>query len=152
MNKWTDGVRWRVFGTAALLFTAGGATGVLMDRVWLSPPQAEATPLTAEAMVARLGLSASEAARVQALLYDSLHAEIHAAVQQGPDSLRAAVRNARRRIEAALPSEARPEFGAWMEEQYEHMMGRMDGRPIDSEMRHGGGSSTGLDEVHDGRH
>ncbi|MBI4539879.1 MAG: hypothetical protein HY704_10270 [Gemmatimonadetes bacterium] len=139
MNKWTDGARWRAAGTAILLLVAGGVMGVLVDRLWVSPPESQAAPLTVEAMATRLGLSSSEAAHVQMLL-DSLHAEIHAAVEQGPDSLRTAVRNAQRRIEAALPPEARPEFRAWMHEQYEHMMGRRHGGPMDHGMMHRGGS------------
>ncbi|MQA92391.1 MAG: hypothetical protein GEU90_19555 [Gemmatimonas sp.] len=149
MNKWSDRTRWRAIGTAALLFVAGGATGVLVDRLWVSPPETHATPLTAEAMAARLGLSAAESAHVQALLSDSLHAEIHAAIDQGPDSLQAAVRNAQLRIEAALPPAARPEFRAWMQEQYGHMMDRMHGGPMDHGILHTGGANGALPEAHD---
>jgi hypothetical protein len=68
MSKWTDGARWRAMATAAFLLVAGGVMGVLVDRHWVSPPRIEAAPLTIDAMTARLGLSASEAAQVQALL------------------------------------------------------------------------------------
>ena len=139
MNKWTNGARWRAAATAALLLVAGAVMGVLVDRLWVSQPETHVRPLTAEAMAARLGLSASEAAHVQALL-GSLYMEMHAAVRQGPDSLRTAVWNAQLRIEAALPPDARSEFRAWMQEQYEHMMGRMHGGPLDPGRRHGGGS------------
>ncbi|MBI4421971.1 MAG: hypothetical protein HY560_14195 [Gemmatimonadetes bacterium] len=137
--KWTDGPWWRAAGTAALLLVTGGVMGVLVERLWLSPPETRATPLTAEAMAARLGLSSAEEAHLRALL-DSLHAEIQAVVQQDPDALNAAVRNAQLRIEAALPPEARSEFRAWMQEHHDRIMGRMHGRPMDHGPMHGGGS------------
>lgn len=139
MKKWIDGAWWRAAGTAALLLVAGGAMGVLADRLWLSPPETHAPPLTAEAMAARLGLSSAEEAHLRALL-DSLHAEIVAVVQQNPDSLQAAVRNAQLRIEAALPPDARSEFRAWMQEHHRQMMGRMHGGPMHHGRMHGGGS------------
>jgi hypothetical protein len=126
MNGSTDGAAWRAILTAALLLVTGSVLGVLVDRHWLSPPETHATALTAEAMATRLGLSSSEAVHVQALL-DSLHVEIHEAIPRGPDSLRTAVRDAQRRIEAALPPEARSEFRAWMREHHARMMGRMHG-------------------------
>jgi hypothetical protein len=139
MKKWTDGASWRAAGTAALLLVAGGVMGVVVDRLWLSPHETHATPLTAEAMAARLSLSSAEEARVRALL-DSLHAEIRAVVQQGPDSLRTAVRNAQLRIEAALPADARSEFRAWMQEHHAQMMDRMHGGPRDHGGIHEGGT------------
>jgi hypothetical protein len=121
MKKWTDGARWRAAATAALLLVTGGVMGILVDRLWLSPPEAHATPLTAEAMAARLGLSSAEEARLRALL-DSLHTEI---LHHAPDSLGSAVRNAQLRIEAALPPDARSEFRAWVREHHEQLRGRM---------------------------
>ncbi|MGH7477661.1 MAG: hypothetical protein ACRELD_15450 [Longimicrobiales bacterium] len=135
MKTW-DGARWRAAGTAALLLVAGGVMGVVADRVWLRPPQAHGMPLTAEAMSARLGLSSAEAAHVRALL-DSLRADFRGVVQQNPDSLQTAVRNAHLRIEAALPPAARPEFRAWMQEHHQQMMDRMHGRPMDHGMMNG---------------
>jgi hypothetical protein len=139
MTKWTDGAWWRAAGTAALLLVTGGVMGVLADRLWLSPPETHATPLTAEAMAARLGLTSAEEAQLRALL-DSLRGEIHAVVQRAPDSLRAAVSNAQLRIEAALPSDARSEFRAWMQEHHAQMVGRMHGGPINHGRTRGGGS------------
>jgi hypothetical protein len=130
MKKWTDGASWRAAATAALLLVTGGVMGVLVDRLWLSPPEAHATPLTAEAMAARLGLSSTEEAHLRALL-DSLHKEI---LHHAPDSLGAAVRNAQLRIEAALPANARSEFRAWMQEHHEQLRGRMHGGPRDHGM------------------
>lgn len=132
MKKWTDAARWRAAGTAALLVVTGGVMGVLVDRLWLSPPEAHATPLTAEALAARLGLSSAEEAHLRALL-DSLHTEI---LHHAPDSLGIAVRNAQLRIEAALPADARPEFRAWMQEHHEQLRGRMRGGPRDHGMPH----------------
>lgn len=139
MKKLTDSARWRAAGTAALLLVAGGVMGVGVDRLWLSPPEPHTAPLTAEAMVARLGLSSDEDAHLRALL-DSLHTEIAAVVQQDPDSLRTAVRNAQQRIEAALPARARSEFRAWMQERHEQLMDRMHDRPMDHGRMHEGES------------
>jgi hypothetical protein len=130
MTKWTDRAWWRAAGTAALLLLTGGVMGVLVDRLWLSPHEAHATPLTAEAMAARLGLSSAQGAHLRALL-DSLRGEIHAVVQRAPDSLGTAVRNAQLRIEAALPPRARSEFRAWMQEHHTRMMDRMHDGPVD---------------------
>ena len=132
MTRRTDGARWRAVGTVALLLVTGGAMGVLVDRLWLSPPEAHATPLTAEAMAARLGLSSTEEAHIRALL-DSLHTEI---LHHSVDSLGIAVRNAQLRLEAALPADARSEFRAWMQEHHEQLRGRMHGAPRDHERTH----------------
>jgi hypothetical protein len=129
MRKWTDGASRRAAGAAALLLLTGGVMGVLVDRVWLSPPETHAMPLTAEAMAARLDLTSAEEARLRALL-DSLRAEIHAVVQRAPDSLGTAVRNAQRRIESALPPPARSEFRAWVLEHHAQLMDRMHGGPM----------------------
>jgi hypothetical protein len=125
MRGWTDGARWRAAGTAALLLVSGGVMGVLVDRLWLSLPGAHAAPLTAEAMSQRLGLTSAEEARLRTLL-DSLHVEI---LDQSPDSLATAVRNAQLRIETALPPGARAEFRAWIQEHHEQLRGRMHRGP-----------------------
>jgi hypothetical protein len=151
MKKWTDGAWWRAAGTAALLLVTGGVMGVLVDRLWLSPHDVHATPLTAEAMAARLDLSSADEARLRALL-DSLDAEIRALVQRAPDSLGAAARSTQLRIEAALPPDARAEFRAWMQEHHEQAMGRMHGGPMDHRMPHGRESSGVLSEDRDRRH
>jgi hypothetical protein len=106
--------------------------GILVDRLWLSPPEAHATPLTAEAMAVRLGLSSAEEARLRALL-DSLHREI---LHHAPDSLGSAVRDAQLRIEAALPVRARSEFRAWVQEHHEQLRGRMHSGPMGHGVMH----------------
>jgi hypothetical protein len=125
MNDGQRRSRGKAAAAAALLLLAGGLSGVLVDRLWLLP-EAEAMPLTTQAMASRLNLNPSEEARIRALL-DSMHAEVTAAAQHGPDSLRMAARSAHRRLEAALPPEARPEFRIWMQDQHRQMMGRMGG-------------------------
>lgn len=144
MKNWTDGARWRAAGAAALLLVTGGGVGVVADRVWLSPPEVQATPLTAEAMAKRLALSSGEEEHLRALL-DSLHAEILAVVEQEPDSLRAAVRNAQHRIEAALPPDVRSDFRAWMREHHDQMIGRMHDGTVDHGEMHRGGSGGAPD-------
>jgi hypothetical protein len=121
--------RVRAAGTAALLLLTGAFLGVSVDRVWLSPPPAEAVSLTAGAMSERLGLSPEEEARLN-LLLDSLHTEVMAAALDGPEALRVATEDAHRRIEASLPPEARPAFHAWMQEHHEHMMRQMRSGPM----------------------
>ena len=124
MKYLTDPAWRRATSAAALLFVAGGVTGVLVDRALLSPTEIYATPLTADAMAKHLGLSPAHEARIRALL-DSLHAEMAAHVQVGPDALGAAAKAAQERIEAALPLEARTQFRAWMREHHDQLMGRM---------------------------
>jgi hypothetical protein len=66
----------------------------------------------------------------------SFDAEILSAIQGGPDSLNTAVRNARLRIEAALPPGARSEFRAWMQEHHEQLMHRMHGAQMHHDIDH----------------
>lgn len=127
MTGWIEGARWRARGTAALLLLAGGALGILADRLWLAPPEAQAMPLTAHGLASRLSLPPADEARLQVLL-DSLHDEIVAAVQQSPDSLQAAVRRAQQRIEETLPAASRAEFRSWIREQHARIA-RMHGGP-----------------------
>lgn len=124
MSAANGGTRRQAAVTGALLLVAGAGMGILADRLWLSPTEARAAPLTVEALSDRLGLAAPEEARLRALL-DSLHVEIAGVVERRPDALGATVQDAHRRIEAALPAEARAEFRAWIEEHHERMMGRM---------------------------
>jgi len=128
MTKRNGGARPGAIAAAALLLLTGALLGVLVDRLWLVPRQLEAMPLTADAMTERLGLGTQDEARIRALL-DSLHAEVMATVARSPDSLRAVTRNAHLRIQAALPPEARPGFGAWMQDHHRQMMERMGGGP-----------------------
>ena len=121
INRSNGGARWRAFAAAALLLLAGAAAGVLVDRLLLMPREAEAMPLTTRAMAARLDLDPAAEARMRALL-DSMHAEVTAAAQHGPDSLAAAARRVHLRVEAALPPDARPAFRVWMHEQHRQLM------------------------------
>lgn len=110
--------------TALLIFSTGAALGVVVDRVWLSPPAVEGMSLTASALADRLGLAPEEEARLQALL-DSVHVEVTAAAADGPEALRAATDRAHRTIAASLPPESRAAFHEWMQEHHEHMMHRL---------------------------
>lgn len=130
MNQWRGSSRRKAAAAAVLLLLAGGLLGVLVDRVLLLPHEAEAAPLTAQAMAARLGLSVSEQARIRALL-DTMHNEMSAAAQHGSDSLHSVARNAHQRLEAALPPDARAEFRAWIQEHHRRMMERMGGERMD---------------------
>lgn len=134
MNTWQDGARRKATAAAVLLLLAGGLLGVLVDRLWLLATEAEAMPLTADAMAARLELGPSDEARIRAVL-DSLHAGVMAAARHGPDSLLTATRSAHLRIEEALPPDTRPEFRSWMQGHHRQMMERVRGGPM-----HGPGS------------
>lgn len=137
MSHTNEGTRFKAAGTAVLLLLSGALLGVLVDRLWLVPREAAAASLTMEAMAERLDLEPSEEARVRALL-DSMHAEVMAAAQAGPDSLLVMARSAHQRLEAALPPDARPAFRAWMAAHHEAMMQRMEGR-----RRHESGAPEG---------
>lgn len=119
--------RRKATAAAVVLLIAGGLLGVLVDRVWLLPPRRiDAMPLTAQGMAARLHLTPSDEARIGALL-DSMHAQVLAAAQRGPDSLVVTARSVYLRLEAALPPEARPEFRAWMQDHHHQMLERLGG-------------------------
>jgi hypothetical protein len=126
-----EAARWKAAAAAALLLLTGGVTGVLVDRLLLTPHDVHTMPLTAQALAARLDLNPAEEARVRALL-DTMHAEVTTATRHGPDSLLVTARSAHRRIEAALPPDARPEFRAWLHEHHRLLMQRIgDGRRHD---------------------
>lgn len=122
----TDGARRKAAATAALLLFAGALLGVAVDRLWLRPGPAQATLLTTHGLASRLNLDSAEEARIRSLL-DSIHADVSASAQHGPDSLRSTAQRAHARLESALPPRARSEFREWMHEQHREMMGRMDG-------------------------
>ena len=126
MTAMPNGARWRALAAAGFLVLTGGVLGALVDRYWFAPPAAHAAPLTADEMATRLHLSRDDKERLRGLL-DSLHTEILAVVQQGPDSLSMAARRAQLRIEAALPPDARAEFREWMRQRHDQLMNRMHG-------------------------
>jgi len=155
MTLASPGARWRAIGSAVLLLVTGAAIGITVDRLWISAPTVEAAPLTAESMVARLGLSEAEGRRLNALL-DTLHADLSAALVRGPDALREATDAAHRRIHASLPPEARADFHVWMQEHHEQMMDGSARGPLSPGMMHrGGGMGAGADgsptRLRDGR-
>jgi hypothetical protein len=114
--------RWKPTLPAFMLFGIGAIAGVAVDRLWNTggPSQLLAAPLTVESMAGALELGAAEQARVTALL-DTLQSDISYAVSQGPDSLQAAARLARQRLEQALRPAVRSRFRQWMNENHEMM-------------------------------
>lgn len=113
----------KVLLPATLLFGLGLVAGVAADRLWVAGEATEllAAPLTVESMVRALDLDTVEQARVAALL-DTLEAAVAYAVGLGPDSLQAAARIARQRLEQALPPDVRPRFQSWMNDHHNRMM------------------------------
>ncbi len=127
MRERTRPARARTAAAAALLVLAGALAGVAADRLWLLPAAPHVTPLTVDALVERLDLDGPEEARIRALI-DSLHADVTTAARAGPDSLAAAARSAHRRIEGALPADARPAFRAWVRDHHGRATGRLEDR------------------------
>lgn len=125
MRERTRPTRAGTAAAAALLVLAGALAGIAVDRLWILPAEAPDSPLTVDALVERLDLDGPEEARIRALI-DSLHADVTTAARAGPDSLAAAARSAHRRIEGALPADARPAFRAWVRDHHGHAMGRLD--------------------------
>jgi len=124
MKERTHRAHARTAAAAALLVLAGALAGIAVDRLWIRPAEAPASPLTVDALVERLDLDGPEEARIRALI-DSLHADVTTAARAGPDSLAAAAHGAHLRIEAALPANARPAFRAWMRDHHGRAMGRL---------------------------
>lgn len=111
--------------TAGLLFSLGAIAGVAADRWWFGgAPDLAAEPLTAVAMADALNLDATQRAQVAALL-DSLELTVASAALEGPASLQAAARDARRRLVRAFPPARRDRFERWMSDRYAEMMERM---------------------------
>lgn len=117
------GADWTVLVPTALIFLFGGVTGVAVDRLWRASQRTELpdAPLTAHGMVEELGLDPAQEARLTALL-DTLEPAIARAAVQGPDSLQAAARIARQRMEDALPPDVRGNFRRWMTDRRDEMM------------------------------
>jgi hypothetical protein len=139
MRKGSD--RARAAGAAALLLFTGVLVGVVLDRVFLLPAPATASPLTVESLAERIDLPLEDQVRLRALL-DSLHAEVVAAAARGPAALRMEMEAAHERIEASLPPRARAEFRSWLHENRAHMMRRMHGDHV------GRGMMGGMPEGH----
>jgi len=147
MTHLVDPVRRRAAGAAALFLVAGVALGITLDRLVLSPPDATASPLTAEAMARELGLSDADEARLLVVL-DGLHRELLAYAELGPDSFAVAARNAQHRISAALPPDARAGFHAWIGEHHGQLMRRLRDHP-GSGMSHARDSAPAASAHHD---
>lgn len=109
---------------ALLLFLTGGVVGVVVDRLLLLPSEVQAAPLTVDDMVADLGLSEAEEARVRDFM-ERMHPIVLEAAQEGPDSLLTATRNVHQRLEELLPPHARSGFQGWIGEHHRGMMERL---------------------------
>lgn len=135
--------RTRAAVAATLLFGLGALVGVAADRWWSfrTLSELEAAPLTAAAMADALDLDSAQQARVAALL-ESLQASVVHAAQEGPASLQAAARDARRRLEEGLPPDRRERFRSWMSGHHERMMEHMCDDDMMGSRMHREGSST----------
>ena len=118
----TVDARWTAALPVVLVFVLGAVAGVAADRLWINGGVAElgAATLTTEGMAGALDLDPSQRERVAALL-DTLQPFLAQAAVGGPDSLQAAARMARQRLEEALPPDRRLRFRSWMDDQHSRM-------------------------------
>lgn len=129
MTQPTVTLQWRAAIAVAFLIAMGAFLGVAADRVWLSltSQPAERQQVSIEALAFALNLNSRQTEEIAALV-DSLGWTISDALEQHPDSLRAVVRQARQRLERALPSDRQERFRSWAEVQRSAMLDRMRGR------------------------
>lgn len=125
----TTTLQWRAAFAAALLICAGAFLGVIIDRLWLVAFTAdEGEPqVSVEALASALSLNTRQTAEISALV-DSIGWAMSEAIEQNSDSLQAVAREARARLEDAVPFDRREGFRNWMDGRRSNMMDRMRGR------------------------
>ena len=120
----TTTLQWRAAFAAALLICAGAFLGVSADRLWLAafaPEEAE-PQVSVEALAQALSLNSRQTAEISALV------DISEAIEHNPESLQVVAREARARLEDAVPFDRREGFRNWMDGRRSNMMDRMRGR------------------------
>ncbi len=136
----TTTLQWRAAFAAALLICAGAFLGVIVDRLWLVAFSAdeEAPQVSVEALANALSLDTRQTAEISALV-DSIGWAISETIEQNPESLQAVARDARARLEDAVPFDRREGFRNWMDGRRSNMMERMRGRGMTRGGRRGRG-------------
>ena len=109
----TTTLQWRAAFAAALLISAGAFLGVCVDRLWLVAfAAAEDEPqVSVEALASALNLNTRQTAEIAALV-DSIGWALSNAIEQNPESLPIVARQARARLEDAVPLEGSGGYGS----------------------------------------
>jgi hypothetical protein len=119
-------LQWRAAFAAALLITIGAFLGVCVDRLWLVAfsEDAQQQQVSVETLSTALNLNMRQRDEIRALV-DSIGFAISDALEQHPESLAFVARDARARLESALPPDQRPRFRNWMNGRRAEMLDRM---------------------------
>jgi len=133
-------LQWRAAFAAALLLIIGGFLGVCVDRLWLVAfsDRGNDSQVSVEMLSSALNLNGQQRDEMKALV-DSIGWAISDAIERNPGSLSEVARDARARLEQAVPPEQRPRFRNWMSGRRSEMLDRMRGRG----MGRGGGRGRG---------
>lgn len=142
MSQSTTTLQWRAAFASALLICGGAFLGVCADRLWLVAFGAdeEEPQVSVEALATALSLNTRQTADITALV-DSIGWALSEAIEQNPESLPMVAREARARLENAVPFDRREGFRNWMDGRRLNMMDRMRGRGM---MRGGQGRGRGM--------
>ncbi len=134
-------LQWRAAFAAALLITMGAFLGVCADRLWLSAFSGSEyeTQVSVETLSNALDLNMRQRDEIRTLV-DSIGWAISDAIEQNPESLSVVARDARARLELAVPPDQRPRFRSWMNGRRSEMLDRMRGH---GRMRGGRGRGRG---------
>lgn len=134
-------LQWRAAFAAALLLAMGAFIGVCADRLWLVAFSETDTrsQVSVESLSNALDLNTRQRDQIAALV-DSIGWSIGEALEQHPESLSFVARDARARLEQAVPPDQRPRFRRWMDGRRSEMLDRMRGRGL---MRGGRGRGRG---------
>jgi len=127
----TTTLQWRAAFAAALLISTGAFLGVCADRLWLVAfATVEDEPqVSVEALASALNLNTRQTSEIAALL-DSIGWTLSEAIEQNPESLSIVARQARARLEGAVPLDRREGLQNWMDGRRSLMLDRMRGRGL----------------------
>lgn len=134
-------LQWRAAFAAAFLLAIGAFLGVCVDRLWLVAfSRTDAgSQVSVESLSSALDLNMRQRDQIAALV-DSIGWSISEALEQHPESLSLVARQARMRLEQAVPPDQRPRLRRWMDGRRSEMLDRMRGRGL---MRGGRGRGRG---------
>lgn len=138
----TSTLQWRAAFAAALLICVGAFLGVGADRLWLAAlaTKKNEPQVSVEALASALHLNTRQTAEIAALV-DSIGWAISDAIEQHPESLPLVAREARARLEQAVPFDRRDGLRSWMDGRRSNMLDRMRARGM---MRGGPGRGRGM--------
>lgn len=122
-------LQWRAAFAAAMLLIIGAFLGVCVDRLWLVAfsDAGDESQVSVEMLSNALNLDGRQRDEITALV-DSIGWAISDAIERNPGSLSEVARDARARLEQAVPPDQRPRFRSWMSGRRYEMLTRMKGR------------------------